>query len=642
MPRRIIIPFYILIAVIVISGCTDKNPDAPVLPMEDFFREPDALMYSISPNGKNIAYVSPAGNKSSIKVFDSDGYGDTVSITEDFDGKVIDYFWSGNGTIVYLYTPPQSGFSELYAVDLERNQTGKLSPDKDVKIYIVDQLPTRDDEVIVKMNLRKPDLFDVYKINIQTGSMEMIAKNPGKVNEWITDNNGVVRIGITTDGVNMGCLYRDNENEDFELIKITDFREIFNPLFFANDNQTIFAASNIGRDRIAIVCYDIKNDKEIETLYEHHEVGVYDLIRSPDRRGFVGVSFITWKKEFDYFNEVYKKMQEDLEARLGKNKEVVFSQVSDNERNVLVRTYSDKSLGAYYYYNRKSGRLRKLGESGPWLNEKYMSEMKPVTFKSRDGINIHGYLSIPVGVSAKNLPVVVRVRGVTWSRDFWGFDREVQFLTNRGYAVFQVNFRGSTGYGQDFWEAGFKQWGQKMQDDVTDGVNWLIDQEIADPDRIAICGNSYGGYSALIGAAKEPDVYACAASNSGIVNITTYLNTIPDSWTSYKSIFYEMVGNPQKDSVMLRENSPLYKTEDIITPLFISEAKNNPRNNRREVDEFIKKVRANGTPVEFYENDGNGMYFRDNEEKFKFYRRLETFFAKYLGGRTEKTPVRNN
>jgi dipeptidyl aminopeptidase/acylaminoacyl peptidase len=257
----------------------------------------------------------------------------------------------------------------------------------------------------------------------------------------------------------------------------------------------------------------------------------------------------------------------------------------------VIRTYSDRSFGANYLYDKITDKLTKISDISPWINEKEMSEMKPITYTSRDGFTINGYLTLPPGVEPENLPVLVNPHGGPWVRDNWGFNPEVQFLASRGYAVLQMNFRGSTGYGRKFWESSFKQWGKKMQDDITDGVNWLIGQGIADPKRIAIYGGSYGGYAALAGLTFTPELYAAGVDYVGVSNLFTFLNSIPPYWKPYLEMLYEMVGNPETDKEMLKEVSPVFHVDCIKAPLFIAQGRMDPRVNINESNQMVDALR---------------------------------------------------
>jgi dipeptidyl aminopeptidase/acylaminoacyl peptidase len=300
------------------------------------------------------------------------------------------------------------------------------------------------------------------------------------------------------------------------------------------------------------------------------------------------------------------------------------------EEKFIVVASNDRTPGARYFFDKKSGALTKLAEVAPWLNADHLAPMKPIEYKSRDGLTIHGYLTLPLGRDPKNLPVVVIPHGGPWARDVWGYDPEVQFLANRGYAILQMNFRGSTGYGRKFWEASFKQWGKTMQDDITDGVQWLIKQGIADPKKVAIYGGSYGGYATLAGVTLTPDLYAAAVDYVGVSNLFTFLKTIPPYWKPYLDMFHEMVGDEHKDKEQLAATSPALNADKIKTPLLVAQGAQDPRVNKAESDQIVNSLRKRGIDVEYMVKDNEGHGFRNEENKFDFYEAMESFLAKHL------------
>jgi len=307
--------------------------------------------------------------------------------------------------------------------------------------------------------------------------------------------------------------------------------------------------------------------------------------------------------------------------------------MNKNEDVFIIRTYSDRSLGAYYIYDANTKELEKITDVSPWIDEDNMANVFPVKYKTRDGLTIHAYLTLPNGLTpktAKNLPTIINPHGGPWARDGWGFNPEVQFLANRGYAVFQMNFRGSTGYGKKFWEASFKEWGLTMQDDITDGTNWLIEKGISNPDKIAIYGASYGGYATLMGMVKEPKLYAAGVDYVGVSNMFTFMQTIPPYWEPMLKMMYEMVGNPKTDSLMLRKVSPVFHVDKIIAPLFIAQGANDPRVNIDESDQIVEAMKKQGVFVEYMVKEDEGHGFHNEENRFDFYRAMEAFLNKQM------------
>ena len=522
-----------------------------LIPMTDFFRNPETAGYSLSPDGEHIAFMKPWENRLNVYVRKVGEPAET-RLTDARERDIAGFAWANNNRIVYIQDSGGDENYRLYAVNIDGAGFKELTPFEGVRAGIVDRLEDNDDEMLISLNRRDPRVFDVYRLNINTGAMALVAENPGNVSEWLTDNDGQLRVAVTTDGVQSSLLYRETEKDPFRTVVTTDFKNTLDPLFFSFDNQRLYVASNIGRDKTAIYLYDVKAAKFLDLIYEHPEVDVSGLLRSKARKVITGVAFTTDKPQYDFFDADRRQLQQALEARLP-GLRVAVTGMSRDERRMIVRTFSDKSLGACYLYERASGRLEKLAELSPWLNESEMADVRPIQFTSRDGMTLHGYLTLPKGATPAHLPIVVNPHGGPWARDVWGFDPETQFLANRGVGVLQINFRGSTGYGKAFWEAGFKQWGGKMQDDITDGVRWLIQERIADPKRIGIYGASYGGYAALAGLAFTPDLYACGVDYVGVSNIFTLLETLPPYWELGRQMMYEMVGDPVKDQELLKQ-----------------------------------------------------------------------------------------
>ena len=615
-------------------GCAPKEQMPRLIPMEDFSRNPESLGYDLSPDGEHLAFLKPWQNRLNVHV-QKIGEEEAKRITSATERDIAGYIWANNERIAYVQDTAGDENFRVYAVNLDGSGFKELTPFEKVRASIIDELENDPGHMLIDMNKRDARVFDIYRININTGQMEMVAQNPGNITGWMTDHDGNLRIAITTDGVNTSVLYRNTEKDDFQALITTSFKETLTPLFFTFDNKNLYVASNIGRDKEAIYEYDVKNKKNIRLIYEHPEVDVNSLMKSDQRKKITGVYYYTEKGHFHFFDEDRGQLQAELEKRLP-GYEVRLSSTSKDETKVLVRTYSDRSRGAVYYLNRDTNEFMKLADLSPWLDEDELAEMKPVSYTSRDGLTIHGYLTFPKGLEPKNLPVVINPHGGPWSRDTWGFSSDVQFLANRGYAVLQMNFRTSIGYGRKFWEAGFKQNGLAIQDDITDGVKWLIEQGIADPDRVGIYGGSYGGYCTLAGLAFTPDLYACGVDYVGISSWFTILEGIPPYWEPMREMFYELVGHPEKDKELLEKISPLFHADKIKVPLFVAQGANDPRVNKIESDQIVEVLEKRGIEVEYMVKDNEGHGFRNEENRLDFYRAMEQFLAKHLGGRAEQ------
>lgn len=605
-----------------------SNAQVRQIPLKDFFKNPEKNGYQISPDGNYFSYLTSWENRMNVFV-QKVGSDEAVRVTSATERDISSYFWKGNNKIMYLQDKAGDENFKLYSVNKDGSDLKLLTPGDKVRTEIVDDLEEIDDFMLVSMNERNPQAFDVYRINVNTGEKKMIAENPGNIMGWMTDHDGKLRIATASDGVNSVLMYRETEDAPFKEVLVTNFRESVEPIFFSFDNKFVYASSNLGRDKSAIVKFDIANGKEMEVMYENPYVDVSGLSYSKKRKVLTAISYVKEKREMKFLDAVAEKRYNRLKKELG-DYEVVITGVNKNEDKFLVRTYSDRSLGSYYFYDQASDKLSKIAEVSPWINENELAVQKPVSYTSRDGLTINGYLTLPVGVDAKNLPVVMNIHGGPWARDNWGFNPEVQFLVNRGYAVLQVNYRGSTGYGRKFWEASFKEWGKKMQDDVSDGVKWLISEGIANPKKVGIYGGSYGGYATLAGLAFSPELYACGVDYVGVSNLFTFMKTIPPYWQPFIKMMYEMVGDPEKDSLLLESASPVFHADKIVAPLFVAQGKMDPRVNIAESDQMVEAMKKRGIDVEYMVKDNEGHGFRNQENRFDFYGSMEKFLAKHL------------
>ena len=603
----------------------------PLLPMEDFFRNPDTAAFSISPDGTRLAFARPWEHRMNVYVREI-STGVEKRITSATERDIAGFFWKGNDRIVYAQDSGGDENFHVYITDIKGGEARDLTPFDKVKAGILDDLEDDPVHMLIEMNNRNPEIFDVYRCNINTGELELLAENPGNITGWMTDHNGKLRGAAATDGVNTSILYRTTEAEDFRVLITTNFKETFTPVMFAYDNKIMYVESNLSWDKTAIYTFDPEKNEILDLIFEHDEVDVGGIIHSKKRKKITGFVYLTDRRHYKFVDAEREVLQKSLEAFFP-NYEVGVADIDDDERRVIVRTYSDRTRGTYYLFDRQDNSMSKLADLSTWLKEENMAPMKPITYTARDGLTIHGYLTLPVGVNQENLPLVVIPHGGPSARDAWGFDSEVQFLANRGIAVLQVNFRGSVGYGKAFWQAGFKQWGRKMQDDVTDGVLWAVEQGIADKNRLAIYGGSYGGYAALAGAAFTPELYACAVSYVGPSNIFTLLESIPPYWKPFIEMEYEEIGDPSKDKELLEEVSPVFHAEQIKIPLFVAQGANDPRVNKAESDQIVEAVRKAGKEVVYMVKDNEGHGFHNEENRFDFYRTLEEFFRKYLGSR---------
>ena len=604
-----------------------------LIPMRDFFRNPERAYFRISADGKTLSFMQPWQRRMNIFVQPVGSTAEPVRITAETDRDIPNYFWKGPNRVVYTKDVGGDENDHIVVVDRRGGEPKDVTPFPGVKAQIIDGLDQFPNRMLVGLNQRVKEVFDVYDLDLAAGTLKLVAENPGNITAWGADHAGKIRYAIATDGVNQTYLYRDSPAAPFKPVLTTTFRDQFAPQFFTADNKKLYVASNLGRDKVAIVLVDPATAKEEKLVYARDDVDVGGLAWSRRHKRATYAGYQTWKAERHYLDADAERLFKGLEAKLP-GYLVNLQSVTDDENRMIVAAINDRTAGARFLYDRKADKLTKLGDVMPWLPEARMASTKPISYTTRDGLTVNGYLTVPNGRETKNLPVIVNPHGGPWARDGWGFDPQVQFLASRGYAVLQMNYRGSTGYGRKFWEASFKQWGFKMQDDITDGVQWMVKEGIADPKRVCIFGASYGGYATLAGLTQTPDLYACGVDYVGVANLFTFLKTIPPYWKPYLEMLHAMVGDPDKDKDLLTAGSPALNADKIKVPLLIAQGARDPRVNKDESDQMVAALKARGIDVPYIVKDNEGHGFRNEENQFAFYEAMEEFLDKYIGPKT--------
>jgi dipeptidyl aminopeptidase/acylaminoacyl peptidase len=604
--------------------------------VRDFFNNPEQAYFRLSEDGKTLSFMRPAkdldGKRRNIYVQALDGSKPTGTerrLTQETARDIDNYFWKGSGTLLYQKDFGGDENYHVVAVNTVSGAVKDLTPYEGTRASVLDALMDDPEHILITHNKRDKKIFDVVRVNVRTGAETLVAQNPGNVDDWITDHAGKVRVAVVIDGTDTTVSYRKAENESFKPIITTNYKTQITPLFFSADNLQIYALSNRGRDKKALVLIDPNQPAAEQLVFERPDVDLWSATWSARNNRLSLAEFQTDKLGREFFDPEAKAVYKALSAQLP-NMEINLQSATKLEDKFIVAASSDRTEGARYVYDVKSNTLSKLVDINPKIAQSDMAAMKPISYKSRDGLTINGYLTLPVGVPAKNLACVINPHGGPWARDSWGFNAEVQFLANRGYCVLQMNFRGSTGYGRTFWEASFKQWGKAMQNDITDGVQWLISQGIADSKRVGIYGGSYGGYATLAGVTFTPDLYAAAVDYVGVANLLTFMNTIPPYWEAQRAQMYEMVGDPTKDLDLLKAASPVFHVDKIKTPLFVAQGARDPRVNKAESDQIVEALRKRGVTVDYMVKDNEGHGFQNVENRFEFYSAMEAFFAKHL------------
>jgi len=625
MLKRIILLFL----VVALYACKGGKKEQTI-PVDNFFRTQDKAYYHVSPDGKSLSYLKLQDKKLDLFIEDI-ATGTVKQLTHLNEKSISFYFWTSNNELIY-YTEDESKerMSDLFVVSKDGSSQKQLSSNEKNRLRVIEDQLIDDKYIIVASNKRDSTVFDVYRLNVRTGKMNIAAKNPGNITEWVTDNKGILKIAVASDGVNETLLYRENENLPFKPVTTNNFETTLQPVAFAeNEADVLFAISNVNRDKNALVALDLKTGKEKQVLFGNDTLNVVDAKYSKTKKKMIFVTCESWKKEKFYLDDSTKVRYSKIDKLLP-NTEWRIMDKDKGDNVFVIRTYTDKNPGSYYLYISGQNKLKKLADINPSIDEKDMSEMKPISYKSSDGLTINGYLTLPKGKNQTNLPVVVLPHNGPGGRNTWGYNADVQFFANRGYAVLQVNYRGSTGYGKAFYAAGFKEWSDKIQTDINDGVKWLIAKKIANPKKVAIYGNGLGGFIALNCLYKNPDIYTCGGSNSGVISLFSYLTTIPPFLKSNLQMYYEIFGNPETDTDYTRFASPVFHADRFKAPVFIAQNPKDPRVNVAQGVQFVKELKKRNVPVTYIEKEEGPNPVLRQQGRTALYKALEGFLLENL------------
>ena len=625
-------PLWILTALVLATAVLAQNkPTTPLIPRNVLFGNPERADPQISPDGTQLGYLAPVDGVLNVWIRTL-GKSDDRAVTADKKRGIRNFTWQYDNQHV-LYTQDVGGDENwrLYETDIASRQTRDLTPFNKVRVDIVAYEWKKPDEILVQMNQRNPELFDVHRINLKTGKILLDTQNPGDVQSWQADNDLQVRAAQVQmpDGGTI-VRVRDSANAPWrELIKWGPDETFGSTNGFTPDNNALWVTTSLDVNAARLLEIDVATGKQ-KVVVEDPQFDVNGTINNPKTNALEAVSFIKQRTEYSFldpsvkddFAELSKVRPGDIDG---------LSQSLDDSKWIV--TYVADNAPVYWYlYDRPSKKATLLFSNRPQLEKYTLSAMKPIEFAARDGMTLYGYLTTPAGMDAKNLPMVLFVHGGPWGRDQWGYDSYAQWLSNRGYAVLQINFRGSTGYGKKYVNAGDRQWAGSMHTDLLDGKDWAVKQGVADAKKVCIMGGSYGGYATLAGVAFSPDAFACGVDIVGPSNLNTLLKTIPPYWSTILATFHKRMGDSED---ILKAQSPLFKADQIKVPLLIGQGANDPRVNKAESDQIVAAMRKNNKPVEYYVFPDEGHGFARPTNNMAFNAAAEEFLAKYLGGRYE-------
>ncbi|GEM68547.1 peptidase [Sphingobacterium mizutaii NBRC 14946 = DSM 11724] len=609
--------------------------------VEDYFAKPKSSSFALSPNGKYISYrEKDANNKRHVMVKEV-ATGKVVRAIEEKDELIRGMGWVNDERLVYIMDQGGNENYHLYAVNIDGTKNIDLTPFEGVQAGILNMLKEQKDIIIIQMNKDNKQVFEPYKVNVQTGEMEKLFTNTDPENAIVGyefDKDGNLRgYAKMQNGINTQFFYKPNGKTEFELFGTTNWYDTFSILSFnyaSKNPDEAYVLTNLDSDKARIVLYDLGKKKLIKEIYSNPDYDATILGLSRNRNWELDyVGYEGEKVEIEPKSETFKGIY-SLFKKEFPNYEYSIVGKTDKEDQYLVVVQSDKLYGKYYHLDAGTKKITLLYDLMPQLKEADMSEMRPISFKSRDGLTMHGYITLPKeALEGKKVPLIVNPHGGPQGvRDSWGFNPEAQLFAAHGFATLQVNFRVSGGYGKDFLKAGFKEIGRKAMDDVEDGIKYVIDQGWIDKDNVAIYGGSHGGYAVLRGLTKTPDLYKAGVDYVGVSNIFTLMSSIPEYWKPYKEMLYQVwydLDDP-KEAEIAKEVSPIFHVDKIKAPLFVVQGANDPRVKIAEADQIVKALRDKGVDVPYMVKYDEGHGFGKEENQIEFYKAMMGFFHKHL------------
>jgi len=621
-------------------SATPTTENAPLIPRAVLFGNPERIGPTLSPAGRRLAWVAPVDGVLNVWVAaldDEDGALDARPVTDDRDRGIRIHLWAHDGRhLLYLQDRGGDENWRLYAVDLDAGGPARdLTPFEGVQAQVVKLSKHHPGVVLVGLNRTSPELHDVYRLDLAGGGLELVVENPGFVG-WVADRDLVVRAGVapTPDG-GMDVMVRDGEGDGWRLLLRAGQEDSLTtgPLDFSADGRSLYMISSVAANAGRLVSVPLDGSGGPTVLAEDPRYDVAAAELHPDTLEVQLVAFLRERLAWEVLDPGLAADFDRVRALHGGDLGGIDR--DDADRRWLAAFTADDGPIAYHLFDRDRGEGRFLFTHQPALDDYTLAAMEPFSFPARDGLEVSGYLTFPPGTERQALPAVLNVHGGPWARDAWGYDGESQWLANRGYLSVQVNFRGSTGYGKDFLNAGDREWGGRMHDDLVDAVAFVVGQGWADPDRVGIYGGSYGGYAALVGAAFTPEVFRCAVDIVGPSNLKTLIESIPPYWAPMVAQFHTRVGHPETEADLLWSRSPLSRVGDIRIPLLIAQGANDPRVKQAESEQIVAALRDKGIDHEYllFEDEGHG--FAKPENRLRFYAAAEAFLARHLGGRAE-------
>lgn len=610
-----------------------------LIPRTVIFGNPNKTMVRLSPNGKYVSYLAPENGVLNLWIAPKNNIKKAKAITHDTDRGIRQYYWAyDHKHILYLQDYKGDENFRLYSYNLDTHQHQILTPERDVKTVLYAASQNHPKELLIGLNNRDREYFDVYKLNLENSKLELVLENH-KYSEVIADNNLDIRYGVYVNEEGDQEIFERKKDawHFFTKVPMEDAKST-DIIGFNKDNSLCYLLDSRDTNTVALKTLNTKTGA-VTTLAQDPKADLGLFAIHPTEKTIQAIEINYDKPSIQVLDPSIKKEIEFLKTLHQGYFNIVSRSLNDQ---TWIVAYSDDTMPPnYYIYNRKRSKLHFLFSGNPTLEKYKLAPMRPVIVKARDDLDLVCYLTLPA-VSDKPLPMVLFVHGGPWARDFWGINSTHQWLANRGYAVLSVNYRGSTGFGKQFVNAGNLEWSRKMHNDLIDSVNWAVQNKVADPQKIAIMGGSYGGYATLVGLTFTPDVFACGVDIVGPSNLVTLLSSFPPYWKPIISDMKKRVGTWETEEGLsaLKDKSPLTFVNRINKPLLIAQGAYDPRVKQAEADQIVDAMGKNNIPVIYalYPSEGHGFAKPDN--RLSFYAMTEQFLSDILGGKAE--PIGND
>ncbi|NRF37396.1 S9 family peptidase [Pedobacter sp. LMG 31643] len=609
--------------------------------VEDYFASPKSSDFQLSPTGRYLSFKERDDQGRNHVMIKEVATGKTTRAIEEKQDVIIGYGWATDERLLYLMDRSGSENYHLYAINRDGTNDKDLTPYEGVKATILERLPEQKESIIVKMNKDNKQRFEPYKIDINSGEtlkLYDLSDKEDPIDSYNFDKDGHLRGFMKIHNEKeMQYFYRPEGNTGYRLVNTMNWYEKFTILSFnyaSKNPDDAYILTNNDSDKARIVLYDLRRNRVLKKIFSDKDYDAAKLSLSANRKWKIDYLEYDGEKHIikplsRFFKTIYKNLQTQF-----KGYQFELTGSTDDEKQYLVKVTSDRQYGRFYRYDTETGKATLMYDLMPQLKEEDMAVMQPITFTSRDGLTLHGYITLPKeALKGEKVPMIVNPHGGPQGvRDLWGFNPETQLFASRGFATLQINFRISDGYGTAFYHAGFKQAGRKIMDDLEDGVRYAISKGWADPDRVGIYGGSHGGYATLMGLIKTPDLYKAGVDYVGISSIYTFFDNMPEYWIPLagmlKDVWYDL--DDLKEAKIAKDVSPIFHTEKIKAPLFVVQGGNDPRVNILESDQIVEALRKKGVEVPYMVKYDEGHGFIREENRIMFYKAMIGFFRQHL------------